>query len=107
MTVNVSGIRATEFNVVVRPEKVEEVSKGGVIIPEMARDKQQAAAVEGVVVHVSPLAFTYERWPEDGDPKPKVGDRVLYAKYSGMKRTGKDGVDYIILKDKDIAAVIE
>ena len=112
---NLSGIRATEFNVVVQPAKVDDIIKmkgpNGETIdfrkPIEHVEKHQAAAVEGVIVHVSPLAFSYERWPEDGEPKPKVGDRVLYAKYSGMKRTGKDGQDYLIIKDKDICAVVD
>lgn len=102
--INFSGIRPVEFKVVVRPDKVEERSKGGVIIPDIARDMKQAAAVEGEIIAVSPLAFTYEKWPDE--LKPKVGDRVFYAKYAGMKVTGRDGVEYLILSDKDIAAVL-
>jgi chaperonin GroES len=104
--VNLSGIRATEFNVVVKPVEVEEKTAGGILIPELAKDRMQQASVEGVIVHVSPLAFTYERWPEGSAP-PKVGDSVVFAKFAGMIRKGKDGAEYRIVKDKDIAAVLE
>lgn len=107
VTLNRSGTRATEFNVLVKPDKVEEVTPGGIIKPQMALDRQQAAAMMGQIVHVSPLAFTFERWPDDGESKPKVGDRVRYAKYAGMAFTGNDGEIYILMKDKDIAGICD
>ena len=103
--VNLSGIKPIEFNVLVRQKKVEEVTKGGIHIPEIAQDRQQAAAIEGEIVAVSPMAFGYEKWPEGTEP-PKPGDRVFFAKYAGMKVKGCDGDDYLIVKDKDLAAVI-
>ena len=103
--VNLSGIKPIEFNVLVRQKKVEDVSKGGILIPETAQERQQAAAIEGEIVAVSPMAFTYEKWPEGTFP-PKAGDRVFFAKYAGMKVKGCDGDDYLIVKDKDLAAVI-
>lgn len=104
--VNPSGIAPTEFNVLVRPREVETKTKGGILIPEIAREQQQAAATEGEIVAVSPLAFTYETWPLHAR-KPREGDRVLFGRYSGMTATGADGVEYRIIKDKDIAAVME
>jgi chaperonin GroES len=94
---------------VVRPVEVEEKTAGGIIVPELARARMQQASMEGIIVHIAPLAFTYERWPEsvDGEGPPKIGDRVVFAKFSGIDRKGKDGVDYRIIKDKDIAAVLE
>ena len=105
-TLNLSGIHATEFNVVVRPDNFEEVTKGGVIIPDMARERQAMAAVSGTIVDVSPVAFTYERWPEGYAP-PKVGDKVVLPRYCGMIVKGKDGIEYRVVKDKDVAAVLE
>lgn len=103
--VNLSGIRPIEFNVLVRQKKVDEVTKGGIHIPQIAQEREQAAAIEGEVVAVSPLAFTYEKWPEDFQ-LPQPGDRVYFAKYAGMKVKGADGADYLIVKDKDLAAVL-
>lgn len=111
--VNLSGIRATEFKVVILPDKedkfIEMKGPDGKIVkfekPDTVVDQKQAAAVVGTIVDVSPLAFRYEVWPEGATP-PQVGDRVLFAKYCGMKHTGKDGLDYLVMNDKDIAAVI-
>lgn len=103
--VNLSGIRPIEFNVLVRQKEVEAVTKGGIIRPDINKEREQAAAVEGEIVAVSPLAFTYEKWP-DGFRLPQPGDTVAFAKYAGMKLRGKDDVEYLLLKDKDIGAVI-
>jgi len=102
---NTSGIYPTEFKVVVRPEEIETVTKGGIIIPISEAEKLQNAATEGTIVAVSPLAFSYEKWPAGFAP-PKVGDRIVYSKYSGMKLKGKDRVEYIIMNDKDVCAVL-
>jgi chaperonin GroES len=98
------GISPVEFNVLVRPREAVRKTAGGVIIPDMAVDKQQAAAVEGTIVAVSPLAFSYDDWPEEQRPVP--GDSVVFAKYAGMTVT-RHGVDYRLIKDKDIAAVLK
>lgn len=102
---NPSGINPTEFKVVVFPKPVGEKTTGGIIIPEQTRERDQYAALEGELVAVSPLAFTYAEWPTNA-PKPKAGDRVIFAKYSGIKLEGKDGREYRIVNDKDIAAVL-
>lgn len=101
---NPSGIWPTEFNVLVRQKDVEEKTKGGIIVPEVAREKEQYAEMEGTLIAISPLAFCYERWP-DGARKPKAGDRIIIAKYSGVRVRGDDGQTYLLTKDKDIAAI--
>ena len=101
-----SGIIPTEFKVLVEPKKVEEKTKGGIIKPAENVERDQYAAMEGVIIAASPLAFTYENWPH-GARKPQVGDRVIFAKYSGAKVTGKDGVEYRLIADKDIGAVLD
>ncbi len=105
MIANPSGIHPTEFKVVIRPEEIEKITKGGIILPTSEAEKLQNAATEGTIIAVSPLAFSYEKWPEGFAP-PKVGDRIVYSKYSGMKKKGKDGVEYIIMNDKDVVAVL-
>lgn len=90
-----------EFNVVVLLDKVEEKTKGGIYIPDKIRDQDKLASVEATLVKVSPLAFSYEEWPEHAR-KPQPGDRVLMAKYAGSPI---GDTDYRIIKDKDILAV--
>lgn len=103
---NQSGISPTEYNVLVKPEKVEEKTAGGVIMVDTTLDRKQAFETRGVLIAVSPLAFTYETWPE-GTRIPQVGDRVITTKAAGVVVKGEDGEDYRLLKDKDICAVVE
>lgn len=104
---NASGIRPTEFKVVILPLDLGDKFKGtSLLMPDQTKDRDKFAQMEGTLVAVSPLAFTYADWPE-GAQKPKVGDRVLFAKYAGAMVPGKDGVDYKLVADKDIAAVLE
>jgi co-chaperonin GroES (HSP10) len=103
---NDSGLIPTEFCVVVRmdaaPEKV-----GSLYMPPNVTDRDKLAADEGTLVAVSPLAFTYENWPE-GSRKPQVGDRVVFRKFAGLLRTNKEnGKDFRLLNDKDIVAIVE
>ena len=106
MSPSSSGFTPQEYNVVVKPESVEEKTVGGLIIPESALDKDQYGMGKGVLDAVSPLAFNYPDWPDDA-PMPQVGDRVLFIRYAGMLVTGADDEEYRVLKDKDIVAVIK
>jgi chaperonin GroES len=100
------GIHPTEYRVLVLPKPVDEVSKGGIIIPDQVKEQNQFAQMEGTIVAASPLAFTYAEWP-DGARIPGAGDRVLFGKYSGAIVKGRDGKDYRLVNDRDISAVIE
>jgi chaperonin GroES len=83
--------------VVVKPSSKEEVTKGGIVIPDTAKEKPQ----EGEVVAVGPGKMT-----EDGKripPDVKVGDIVIYAKYGGTEIKEGDE-DLIILRESDILA---
>ncbi len=100
---NLSGWRPTEFNVIVLPDKVDE-KKGNIFIPKASAEVEQHAATTGTLVAVSPVAFTYADW-ENADYIPRIGNRVMFAKYGGslIDATKPDG--YRIIKDKDILAV--
>lgn len=108
MTNNLSGLLPMEFNVVVEMDPVEEKTAGGIIILDTKKDRDKLAADEGTLIAVSPLAFTYENWPADSR-KPRPGDRVLFAQYSGRlwQPQGENGPSYRILKDQEIVAIIE
>lgn len=98
-----------EFNVVIEPDRVEEgKTKGGIILPDEVKESKDAAMMMGTLKAVSPLAFNYDTWPEDAiDKRPKVGDRVLFAKYGGTLVKHPDSlIEYRVTKDKDIIAVI-
>ena len=98
------GVFPTEYKILIRHDKIDEVRRG-VYVPETVREKEQAAAQTGTIVDVSPLAFTYETWPE-GSITPHKGDRVAFARYAGMLIKGMDGNEYRLLNDKDICAVL-
>lgn len=101
---NPSGIYPVEFKVLVRPIEVEEKTSGGIYLPDSTKERDQFAQMQGELVAISPLAFTYDssiEWDQ-----PKVGDRVLFAKYAGTVVDGKDGKKYRLVNDKDVAAVL-
>lgn len=86
--------------VIVRPSEPEEVTKGGIIIPDTAKEKP----MQGEVVAVGSGKVT-----EDGKTLPlsvKVGDKVLYGKYAGTE-IKIDGEDYLIMRESDIFAIIK
>lgn len=102
---NPSGIHPTEFKVLVRPMEVEN-KIGSIILPDEAKEKQEFVQQEGILVAISPAAFSF--FEDDARQKaPKPGDRVLYAKYAGFTRKGRDGVEYRIINDKDVCAVLD
>ena len=106
MNGNPSGIFPTEYRVLIRPQVLEEKTKGGIIIPDERRERDQFAVLEGELVAVSPLAFSYHDWPEGTSP-PQVGDRVLFAKFAGSKQKGADGVEYRLINDRDVTAILK
>jgi chaperonin GroES len=94
------GFRPLHDRVVVKPLEGEEKTKGGIIIPDTAKEKP----MEGKVVAVGPGARG-----EDGKlvkPDVKKGDRVLYGKWSGTE-VKVDGDDLLIMKESDIMGIIE
>ncbi len=85
--------------VVIRPSSKEEVSKGGIILPDTAKEKPQ----RGVVIAVGP-----GRLDEEGKRVPmevKKGDKVIYAKYAGTELKQNDE-ELLILRESDILAKI-
>lgn len=93
-------LRPLHDRVVVRRVKEEEKSKGGIIIPDTAKEKPQ----EGVIVAVGAgvIGDDNERVPLD----VKVKDRVLFGKWSGTEVT-VDGEELLIMKESDIMGVLE
>ena len=83
--------------VVVRPTPKEEVTKGGIVLPDTAKEKPQ----EGKVIAVGPGRLTDEGKRIVMDVK--VGDTVIYAKYGGTE-IKEDDEELIILRESDILA---
>jgi chaperonin GroES len=94
------NIRPLHDRVVVKRTEQDEQVRGGIIIPDTAKEKPQ----ESEVVAVGPGKLN-----EDGSRSPmdvKVGDRVLTGKYSGSE-IKIDDTDYVILREDEILAVLE
>jgi co-chaperonin GroES (HSP10) len=101
-----SRIRVYEFNVLIKQKMVDETFEGSSLIrPVETQEKEQAAMTEGEIIAVSPFAFDYAEW--GSKPKPKVGEVCIFAKYTGQKCRGRDGEEYLMIKDKDIAGVYD
>lgn len=93
-------VRPLGDRVLVKPLEVEEKKKGGIIIPDTAKEKPQ----EGKVIAVGKGKIT-----EEGKVIPldvKVGDKILFGKYSGNE-IKIDDEDYLIVKEEDILGIIE
>jgi len=85
--------------VLIKPSEEKETTKGGIVLPDTAKEKPQ----EGEVVAVGEGKRT-----DDGKIIPltvKVKDKVLYGKYSGTEIT-VDGEEYLIVREDDILAII-
>jgi chaperonin GroES len=86
--------------VIIKRLEEEEKTKGGIIIPDAAKEKPQ----EGRVIAVGSGKMT-----EKGQrvtPEVKVGDKILFGKYSGTE-IKIDGEEHLILREEDILAIIE
>lgn len=103
---NPSGIFPTT-GCVVQLKEQERKTAGGIILADEIIDKRQIASMEGTIVAVSPLAFVYASDEEWRGAKPVVGDRVLFARYAGLRQKGADAKDYVVMSDKDIVAVLK
>jgi len=94
------NVRPLRDRLIVRRIAEEEKTKGGIIIPDSAKEKPQEAEV---------VAVGSGRISEDGKITPleiKAGDKVLFSKYSGNE-IKIDGEEYLILREEDIQAVVE
>ncbi len=92
-------IKPLADRVIIKPAEAEEKTSGGIILPDTAKEKP----IEGTVVAVGP-----GKTADDGKiikPEVKVGDRVLYGKYSGTEVT-IGGEEYLIMRESDIFGIV-
>lgn len=87
----------------IKLDAVEEKTKGGIYLPEDLRERETLAQASGRLIATGPLAFVYD---VANGTIPKIGDRVAFPKYSGLKQTGRDGGEYRLLKDGDLQAIL-
>lgn len=85
------------YRLKVKPDPIEEVTAGGIILSQVTKDREQGATVTGTVVAVGPSAF-------EGAEVVQVGDRILFAKYGGLVH--KEGEEeFRFLNDEDLIGV--
>lgn len=100
---NKSGITPLGHRLLVLPNEVEEVSQGGIIIAiGTGKEREQLSQVMGVVVEVGATC-----WKDQsvGD-WVKPGDTIMFGKYSGLITVGKDEVQYRLINDLDVVALL-
>jgi chaperonin GroES len=103
--INISGdmtmaLRPLHDRILVRPAEAEEVTKGGIIIPDTAKEKPQQGEI---------IAVGKGKIADDGKlvaMELKIGDTVLYGKYSGTEVT-VEGESLLMMRESDVFAVIE
>ena len=96
-----AGIQPLADRVLLKVLEAESQTKGGIVLPDSAKEKPQEGEVK---------AIGKGKVSEDGSNKPlevKLGDKVLFAKYSGTEVTTKEGEEYLIVKEEDILAIIK
>jgi len=87
--------------VIVKPLEMEQKTKGGIVIPDTAKEKPQ----EGEIVAVGKGKVR-----DNGEfqkPEVKVGDRVLFGKYSGTEIKTKEGDELLIVREEEILAILK
>ena len=90
---NKSGLQPCEYKVLVKPDEVKQRA-GEIYIPDQVTEKEKREQIFGVLVAAGGNAFG--DWEK---PIPKVGDRVLFARYAGEW--------YNLMYDKDIASIVD
>ena len=101
---NNSGIQPVDYRVLVKPETLEEKTEGGIVIPDTIRGRHDMAGIKATLVAVGVQAFEDVKDPAQ---RPKAGSIVAISKYAGYLIKGKDGVEYRLINDKDVAAVLD
>ena len=94
------NIKPLGDRIVVKPLEASEKTKGGILLPDTSKEKPQ----EGKIV-----AIGKGKVLESGQvqaPEVKVGDRVLYGKYSGTEITTSEGEELLIMKEEDVFAIV-
>lgn len=97
---NASGIQPADVKVLVKPDPVEEKTKGGIIIADVTKDREKYATTKGSLIAKGPNAFA--EW--GAGTGLREGARVVFAQYAGLRVKGDDGEDYLVMNDEDLIA---
>ncbi len=92
-------LKPLEDRVVVEPKEAQDKTASGIILPDTAQEKPQEATIVAMGPGKASDSGTIVKMTV------KVGDNVLYGKYSGTEVT-VDGIDYLIMRESDILAIL-
>ena len=98
---NTSGIEPTWIRALVLPDPVQEQTKGGIILAQVTKDREEMTQTKGTLIAIGGNAF-------DGmvGNIPDEGDRVYIGKYAGIRLLGADGKEYRMVNGRDIFGII-
>ena len=88
------NIKPLSDRVIIEPAAAEEITAGGIIIPDTAKEKPLKGKIVAIGIGKKDEPLTV-----------KVGDNVLYGKYAGTEIT-IDGNDYLIMRESDVVAIV-
>jgi chaperonin GroES len=94
------NLRPLGDRVMVKPVEIEEMTKSGIVIPDTVKEKPQEGIVEAV--GTGRILDSGTRVPMELE----VGDKVLYARYSGSEFK-LDDVEYLIIPERDVLAIVD
>lgn len=96
---NTSGIVPRGNKLLVKPVEIEEKTEGGILLPTQAVDREMMAQMYGVAIEIGPMC-----WVDEPEPRCKVGERIIFARYAGDQFKGNDGITYRIMNARDVVA---
>lgn len=100
---NESGINPCGWRVLIKPQEINEVSKGGIILTtEVTKEREQMGNTTGIVI-----AMGTQCYADEPEPWCQLGDKVIFAKYAGLVYLGKDGNQYRMISDKDVTGTLD
>lgn len=100
---NEAGLKPCGHRVLVRPIPVERKTEAGIILADIAADREDMAQIKAEVIEIGPLC-----WKDQPGKEPwcKVGDVVLIAKFAGLFHRGPNEKTYRVISDLDVVAVV-
>lgn len=105
-TTNKSGIYPFANRILVKPDQMEEKTKGGIVFAETTKERYGLAQCIGTVIGAGSTCYDDVLELYGKRLSVKDGDKVMFARYAGAEVTGIDKEKYRIIYDKDITAIV-
>lgn len=97
------GLHPKGHRLLVLPDEIETKTKSGIITTTATQEfREQLAQVDGLVVAMGSTCYA-----DQPEPWCKVGDRIIFGKYSGIIRDGNDGKKYRFINDLDVVGTVD